>query len=274
MRQHLHLEDVLVSDQGVLRYTKAFKDKLDRFCRFLVLVFVPYWFKVSLSSDAAVVDLNMYHLLLKFSSIDRDISQAVLTTQSRHLWYLCPDSIILWCLFGSALTKDEKSRIAAVLLTKPKPDNFEAKKVKFPILTPATKLEDLISPISWFPFHLLGLKESWLKLPQAQWKEDRDYLEMKDFARSVKLTNDVAERGVKLIDDFANILTTDSEERKKLVLAVQNHRKKYKHLDKVDLIKRIDDNQNQIDENKNVEIPEDWDDFENWSDDQNEDEDE
>ena len=28
---------------------------------------------------------------------------------------------------------------------------------------------------------------------------------MKDFARSVKLTNDVAERGVKLIDDYTDM---------------------------------------------------------------------
>jgi hypothetical protein len=106
-----------------------YSDVLDRFCRFLVLVYVPYWFKVPLSSDAAVVDLNMYQLLLKYSAIDTEISNALLTAQSRHLWYLCPDSIILWSLFGTSLDEDEKSRIAAVLLTKPKPASYAAKKM-------------------------------------------------------------------------------------------------------------------------------------------------
>ena len=41
--------------------------------------------------------------------------------------------------------------------------------------------------------------------------------------------------------DYADILTTDSEERKKLVLAVQAHRRMYKYMNKVDLVKRIDE---------------------------------
>ena len=77
-------------------------------------------------------------------------------------------------MFGTILTDDEKSCISVVLLSKQKPDNFEAKKVKFPILTLTTKIEHLITPMSWFPFKLLGLKDLWLSLPLS--------------ARSVKLT--------------------------------------------------------------------------------------
>ena len=250
-------------DQEILDYSEEFKAKLDRFCRFLVLVYVPYWFKVPLSSDAAVVDLNMYHLLLKYSAIDSEISNVVLTAQSRHLWYLCPDSIILWSLFGTSLDEDEKSRIAAVLLSKPKPASYEAKKVKFPVLTPVTKIEHLITPTSWFPFKLLGVTDSWLSSPPAQWKQDEAFLEMEEFAHTVKLTNDVAERGVKLIDDYADILTTDSEERKKLVFAVQNHRRLYKKMNKKDLVKRIG-------EDPAEEDPELLENFEDWADDQDE----
>ena len=157
-------------DQRVLHYTSEFKAKLDRFCRFLVLIYIPYWFKVPLSADAAVTDLAMYHLLLKYSAIDFEVSHGALTAQGRHLWYLSPDSIILWSLFGSSLSEDEKSGIATVLLSKTKPENFEAKKVQFPILTHATKIKHLITPMSWFPFTLLGLQDSWLRLPPAQWE--------------------------------------------------------------------------------------------------------
>ena len=93
--------------------------------------------------------------------------------------------------------------------------------------------------MSWFLFQLLGLTDFWLKLPPSQWDQDEDFLEMREFAHSVKLTIDVAERGVKLVADNADILTTDSEERKKLVLAVQAHRRLYKHMNKSDLVKRI-----------------------------------
>ena len=91
---------------------------------------------------------------------------------------------------------------------------------------------------------------------------------MKKFAHSVKLTNDVAERGVKLVSDYSDILTTDSDERKRLVLAVQNHRRMYKAMKKSDLMKRIDVNQNVEDGgNASEDDPEPLDNFEEWSDD-------
>ena len=236
-------------NQDILDYTEDFKNNLERFSKFIVLIYIPYWFKVSLSADAAVIDLDLYHKLLQYSAIDQEICTVVLQVLHRHLWYLCPDSVILWSLFGTSLCDDEKSRIASVLLTKPHPKNFEPKKVKFPILTPATKIEHLITPISWFPFTLLGLSHEWLKTPPSEWDNNSDFKEMKDFAQNVKLTNDVAERGVKLVSDYSDILTTDSEERKRLVLAVQSHRREYSKMRKKDLVRRIGENNNEKMEN-------------------------
>ena len=124
--------------------------------------------------------------------------------------------------------------------------------------------------MSWFPFQLLGLTDSWLKLPPAQWDQDEDFLEMREFAHSVKLTNDVAERGVKLVADYSDILTTDSEERKKLVLAVQAHIRLYKHINKSDLVKRIGEKNTIVIDEEDVPIMED---FEEWSDVKDDDED-
>ena len=147
---------------------------------------------------------------------------------------MCDPLVHVW--FG---TVDEKSHLACTLLTKPRPANFPPKKVKFPVLTPTTQLQHLITPVSWFPFTLLNLGCKWLELSPEKWESDPDYKEMRDFARRVKLTNDVAERGVKLISDYSNILTKDSEERKRLVKAVQAHRRSYPQMRKMDLVQRI-----------------------------------
>ena len=199
-------------------------------------MYIPYWFKVTLSSDAAVNDLDLYKQLLQYNDIDPEVSLVVLKAQSRHYWYLAPDSIILWSMFGDELTDDEKGRMAAVLLTKPQPESYAPKKVSFPVLTPTTTLASLITSLSWFPFYLLNLSSKWLELPPSQWEQDEDYKAMRRFSRSVKLTNDVAERGVKLISDYADCLTKDSEERKRLILVAQNHRRNYPQFRKVDLL--------------------------------------
>ena len=82
--------------------------------------------------------------------------------------------------------------------------------VKFPVLTTTTTIHSLVTSMSWFPFTLLGLSSNWLAQPPSQWDRDPDYREMEKFARSVKLTNDIAERGVKLISDYSDKLTKDS----------------------------------------------------------------
>ena len=231
--------------QNILNYSPEFKSNLLRFVKFLLLIYIPYWFKVTLSADAAVHDLNLYKQLLQYNDIDSDTSQAALCALSRHYWYLAPESIILWSLFGSELDQDQKGRMAATLLSKPKPDTWAPKKVKFPILTPGTTLVSLISSLSWFPFSLLNLSSMWLESPPSEWEQDGDYKVMRDFARTVKLVNDVAERGVKMADDYSNCLTRDSEERKKLVMVVQNHRRAYPKFRKMDLKKRFGDTESE-----------------------------
>ena len=48
----------------------------------------------------------------------------------------------------------------------------------------------------------------------------------------MKVTNDVAERGVKLAQDYANILTKDDEVRAQLLQSVGRHRRQYKDFSK------------------------------------------
>ena len=214
-------------DQRVLEYSENFKANLQRFVKWLLLVYIPYWFKVPLSSDAAYYDLELYRSLQLYKDTDAEISCVALTVQSRHLWYLAPECFILFCLFGTKLSEDEKSGIAANLLTHTVPQTWDLLKVKFPKLSNTTSLKSLITEMSWFPFHLLDISTEWLQQPPSEWETNASYLKMQKFARTLKTTNDTAERGVKLISDYSNILTKDSEERKKIVMTVQNHRKNF-----------------------------------------------
>ena len=55
--------------------------------------------------------------------------------------------------------------------------------------------------------------------------------------RTVKVVNDAAERGVKLISDYANIITSDPEQRAALLQGVEKHRSEFKDFDKKTLNK-------------------------------------
>ena len=75
---------------------------------------------------------------------------------------------------------------------------------------------------------------SFLSHDVSLWSEDPDFLKFKEVAVHLKVVNDAAERGVKLLSDYLNILTRDDEQRDKILQVVQYHRKKMKKGDKSD----------------------------------------
>ena len=66
-------------------------------------------------------------------------------------------------------------------------------------LKPSTTLPDLVGENSFMIFDLLHLSWDWLGDRPETWEDNIDYKKMRDYIRTVKVTNDVAERGVKLV---------------------------------------------------------------------------
>ena len=60
-----------------------------------------------------------------------------------------------------------------------------------------------------------------------KWQEDPNYKKVEQFVRTVKTVNDCAERGVKMISDYAAILTKDEKVRDWLLQGVEANRRKY-----------------------------------------------
>lgn len=60
---------------------------------------------------------------------------------------------------------------------------------------------------------------------------------MEDFILNLKITNDTAERGVKMIQDYSKILTKDSKERQDILQVVEQHRDEIRDVKKSTLKK-------------------------------------
>ena len=61
----------------------------------------------------------------------------------------------------------------------------------------------------------------------TEWCEQEDYQRSKESVTSLKVVNDLAERGVSLIHEFNSSLTQNEEQRQFLLLTVENHRKMF-----------------------------------------------
>jgi hypothetical protein len=146
----------------------------------------------------------------------------------RHGWYLTPE-VVLFSLFSKKLSMEEKSRIACRLLTHQAdiPETYKLEKPKFPLIDEKTELVDLITPYSFKFFNILGLDSGWLAKDPNSWEEEESFRVAQDFVKTVKVTNDVAERGVKMAKDYATILTKDDGIRAKLLQGVEMNRQKF-----------------------------------------------
>ena len=92
-------------------------------------------------------------------------------------------------------------------------------------MTNKTELRDLVTPDSCQLFNILKMSPDWLALPPAQWETNPDYIEIRNFVRTVKVTNNCAERGVKLATEYSKSLTRDSQERSKIYQVVEAERR-------------------------------------------------
>lgn len=93
-----------------------------------------------------------------------------------------------------------------------------------PVITPATRLVDLIGPKSWTLFSRLS-DTDWLKKSSKTWPNEPGFQEVFYQVRHLKVVNDVAERGVKLATDYATSLTHNEDQRQYLYQVVEEQRK-------------------------------------------------
>ena len=100
-------------------------------------------------------------------------------------------------------------------------------------------LSDSVGKGSLYIFDILGFNKEWLKSPMHLWKDDPNYLEMKNYIKNLLVCNDPAERGVKMVSDFIDCLTKDSAHREDLLQIVDADRRQFPDTNKSTLSKKF-----------------------------------
>ncbi|KAG7154431.1 hypothetical protein Hamer_G018171, partial [Homarus americanus] len=196
--------------------------KLQRMAIFVSLLYTPAWLKSPVAEDAPVNDLQLHHELLRYRAVDCEVADAALAVASRHLWYLRPQTVVL-SLCSEKLSAAEKKEMATKLSCLEETNDYANDNL---VIQQTTRLSDLIDERSWMIFkehHVCGT--AWLMSPVEDWEKSREFMKLKDFSRSLKVTNDVAERGIKLMQDFIGSVTKDEQQLQDVMQLVEKHRK-------------------------------------------------
>src|SRR6218665_2043119 len=72
-----------------------------------------------------------------------------------------------------------------------------------------------------------------------QWEENEHFQKAKQCAQSLRVVNDVAERGVKLIQDFTLSISRNEEQKQYLLQVVSEHRAQFPEAKKSVLLQRL-----------------------------------
>lgn len=95
-----------------------------------------------------------------------------------------------------------------------------------PFTQPLTKgLNDLVTKSTHTLLKLLDLQEEFFDHDPSDWGRLESYKRNQEVARSVKVVNDLAERGVALIQEFNSSLTRNEEQKQFLLQVIEEHRK-------------------------------------------------
>jgi hypothetical protein len=206
-----------------LKLRPAEEHGMFQFLLFVSDVYIRAWFDATMAAGAPENDLRFLKQLAQYSN--PVIRQAAMTAFSRHLWYLSEVMVGL-ALFDSDVELEQKKQMVANM------QNLEGSEDP-PHRLDANgnytdkQLSSFVTTNTRSLLTILRLPDSFLKLPPEAWNDDKDFQACIEVVGSLKVVNNSAERGVKLIQDFNDVLTKDEDQKQFLLQIVQEHRKLY-----------------------------------------------
>lgn len=88
-------------------------------------------------------------------------------------------------------------------------------------------MDNFVSKKSRELFSRLHIDATFLNECPSTWESNPLFINIREKLQMLKAVNDTAERGVKLMQDYHGLLTTDEEQKQFVLRCVQDHRKMY-----------------------------------------------
>lgn len=207
---------------------------LRQICIFIVLFYVKAWFTAPNAIDAPNHDLSLLQDLKKFENVNIEVAKVASSKLRGHLWYLCPELAAL-AFFDPCVSCDVKQKMVQAItrretsqkrVTRIKLTDEEWKTVQ------ALDISYFINHKSLNLFKICNLQYDFLLESPDAWESNGSFRECCKILKHLNVVNDVAERGVALVNEFNRLITKDEDQFQLLLQLVTKHRKLYPNCDK------------------------------------------
>lgn len=213
--------------QDQFEMKKSEVNGLREICIFIILHYIKCWFVAPSAIKAPLSDLTMIQELVKYSKVNSQIANAALSKATRHFRYLSEELIGLG-FFDKSVLRDEKIKMREVMKCREsEPKNLKILTVKISDYDSFLNknLSDFVTTESGFLFDSFKIPRDSSDKDPDEWEYDSDFQRGLHIFQNLKVTNDVAERGVALIQKFNNSFTKDEEQKQFALQIIRNHRK-------------------------------------------------
>lgn len=208
------------------KITQREEKALKRLCCFIIKCYAESWFLTPNGITAPMNDIMFLKKLELYKINDKEVAEKAITKFINHLWYLS-EECSAFSIFDERLSIDTRLKMAEKILQE-QPEREPQKKyiVKFEDVQHFLDKDlplDLLGPNSKNVFKRFNIPENFLKVQPEKWHELEEYQKGKSIINSIKVVNDTAERGVKLMQEYNDKFTTN-EDQKQFVLQVPKNK--------------------------------------------------
>lgn len=207
-------------------------------CVFLIRFYLVYWFRCVKAIEAPLQDLTFLRNMYLTRNKDINLSNEVIRKFINHLWYLSEENVA-FAFFDKKVSVAEKRKMVDRLKY-----DTECEPVKRVLVNYTEKhieefidysISDFVTSNTMKFFERFNIEIEFLNHDPATWMDRQDYKEARNMLKLIKVVNDSAERGVKLMSDYIKILSKNEEEKQWILLIVSLFRQMYKSHNKKDL---------------------------------------
>ncbi|KAG8176621.1 hypothetical protein JTE90_028603 [Oedothorax gibbosus] len=209
--------------RGQFQLTKKEEKRLLEICIFTVRLYITAWYQAPGATLAPILDLQLLKDVDAYKSQNAIIYQVALKKFMGHLWYLSEELVAL-AFFADKVSSDTKRKMVRAINNVT--DQLPVKQAIVDAAVIQTKKLGLYHPILSSFSKITGISSQFLEKDVEMWIEDEEYQAAKCTTRHMKVVNDIAERGVALMDEYNKLLTNDEEQKQFLLLVVQKYRQR------------------------------------------------
>jgi len=206
---------------------------LRRICCFIIKCYAEAWFSAPNAIEAPLNDINFLKKLIAYKIDDKLVAEKAINKFINHLWYLNEECAV-FSIFDERISDEGRRDIAQKILLDKETNETDEKNDKEPedigkkLFIKLDDLEhflnkdlpqEIITNNSKKLFDRFEISLDFLQLDPMHWKDQDNYKKGRKIINSLRVVNDTAERGVKLMEEFNSKFTND-ESQKQFVLQV------------------------------------------------------